>query len=71
MFVRFKQAGIDVGESFGSPDGSALYSALYDELTQHRGFAAKPVLLGRSRGGLMTLSWAAANADKVAGFAGI
>ena len=76
MFVRFKQAGIaiagiDVGESFGSPDGSALYSALYDELTQHRGFAAKPVLLGRSRGGLMTLSWAAVNADKVAGFAGI
>ena len=28
-------------------------------------------MLGRSRGGLMTLSWAAENADKVAGFAGI
>jgi pimeloyl-ACP methyl ester carboxylesterase len=29
------------------------------------------VLLGRSRGGLQTLSWAAANPDKVGGFAGI
>jgi dipeptidyl aminopeptidase/acylaminoacyl peptidase len=27
--------------------------------------------LGRSRGGLMTLSWAAENPDKIAGFAGI
>ncbi len=76
MFAKFSQAGIaiagiDVGESYGSPDGRALYSALYDELTQHRGFAAKAVLLGRSRGGLMTLAWAAENADKVAGCAGI
>ncbi len=64
-------AGIDVGESYGSPDGCALYSAFYNELTRKRGFAPKAVLLGRSRGGLMTLSWAADNADKVAGFAGI
>ncbi len=76
MFDRFTQAGsaiagIDVGESFGSPDGRALYSALYDELTKNRGFALKPVMLGRSRGGLMTLAWAVENADKVAGFAGI
>ena len=76
MFERFAQAGIaiagiDVGESYGSPDGRALYSALYDELTKHHHFAPKAMLLGRSRGGLMTLSWAAENADKVAGFAGI
>jgi pimeloyl-ACP methyl ester carboxylesterase len=76
MFERFARggsaiAGIDVGESFGSPDGRALYSAFYDELTRNRGFAPKPVMLGRSRGGLMTLSWAADNPDKVAGFAGI
>ncbi len=76
MFERFTQAGIaiagiDVGESHGSPDGRKLYSALYDELTQHRGFAPKAVMLGRSRGGLMTLCWAAENAEKVAGFAGI
>lgn len=76
MFERFTKAGIaiagiDVGESFGSPDGRALYTALYEELTKNRGFASKAVMLGRSRGGLMTLSWAAENADKVAGFAGI
>jgi pimeloyl-ACP methyl ester carboxylesterase len=76
MFDQFRAAGIsvagiDVGESYGSPDGRALFTALYNELTSKRGFSRKPVLLGRSRGGLMTLCWAAENADKVGGFAGI
>jgi pimeloyl-ACP methyl ester carboxylesterase len=76
MFERFTRAGIaiagiDVGESYGSPDGRALYTALYRELTENRGFAPKAVMLGRSRGGLMTLAWAVENPDKVAGFAGI
>jgi pimeloyl-ACP methyl ester carboxylesterase len=76
MFERFTRAGIaiagiDVGESYGSPEGQTIYMALYDTLTRQRGFASKPVMLGRSRGGLMTLAWAAENADKVAGFAGI
>ena len=76
MFERFTAAGIaiagiDVGESYGSPAGRALYSAFHEELTRQRGFARKAVLLGRSRGGLMTLAWAAENPDKVAGFAGI
>ncbi len=76
MFDKFLEAGIaiagiDVGESYGSPSGCALYSAFFDEMTRKRGYSPKPVLLGRSRGGLMTLSWAAANPDKVAGFTGI
>lgn len=76
MFERFARAGvavagIDVGESYGSPDGRALFSAFYTELTTKRGFAPKMVLLGRSRGGLMTLCWAAENPEKVAAFAGI
>ena len=76
MFERFRDAGIavagiDVGESFGSPAGRALYSALYAEMTGPCGYSRKPVMLGRSRGGLMTLCWAAENPDKVAGFAGI
>jgi hypothetical protein len=76
MIEQFRDAGIavagvDVGESYGSPDGRALFTALYDELTTHRGMSRKPVLLGRSRGGLMTLCWAAENAEKVGGFAGI
>lgn len=76
MFERFLQsgiaiAGIDVGESYGSPAGHKLYSALYRELTERRNHALKPVLLGRSRGGLMTLAWASENPDKCGGFAGI
>jgi len=76
MFERFLDAGIaiagiDVGESYGSPAGNRLYSALFTELTEKRGYSTKPVLLGRSRGGLMTLSWAAEHPDQVGGFAGI
>lgn len=76
MFERFKKAGIaiagiDVGESYGSPDGCELFTAFHREMTEQRGFAPKPVLLGRSRGGLMTLAWAVENPDKVGGFAGI
>jgi pimeloyl-ACP methyl ester carboxylesterase len=64
-------AGIDVGESHGNPAGRAHYTALFRELTERRGMAPKAVLLGRSRGGLMTLCWAAENPEKVAAFAGI
>ncbi|MFT5499661.1 MAG: pimeloyl-ACP methyl ester carboxylesterase [Kiritimatiellia bacterium] len=76
MFERWTRAGIaiagiDAGESYGSPDGTKLYTALYAELTDKRGFARKPVMLGRSRGGLMTLAWAVEHPEQVAGFAGI
>ncbi len=76
MFEKFLAsgisiAGIDVGESYGSPAGRAQFTALYDEMTSRRGYSTKPVLLGRSRGGLMTMSWAAENPDKVGAFAGI
>lgn len=64
-------AGIDAGEAYGSPSGQALMSALYAELTEKRGFAGKPCLLGRSRGGLWVSSWAIAHPDRVAGIAGI
>jgi dipeptidyl aminopeptidase/acylaminoacyl peptidase len=64
-------AGIDAGEAYGSPRGTELMTALYDELTQKRGFAAKPCLLGRSRGGLWVSAFAIAHPDKAAGIAGI
>lgn len=64
-------AGVDVGEAFGSPNGRAGFTALYRELTESRGFARRPCLLGRSRGGLWVSSWAIENPDKVAGIAGI
>ncbi len=75
LFERFTAAGIsvagiDVGESYGSPAGRRLFTALHNEM-QKRSYSPKPILLGRSRGGLMTLSWAAENPDKVSGFVGI
>lgn len=76
MFERFTAAGlavagIDVGESYGSPAGRAGFEALYAELVGRRGWSPRPVLLGRSRGGLQTLAWAADHPDRVAGWAGI
>jgi pimeloyl-ACP methyl ester carboxylesterase len=75
MFEQFRSAGIavagiDVGESYGSPTGQKYFSALHDKLVA-RGYSKKPVLLGRSRGGLMTLAWAASNPSKVGAFAGV
>jgi alpha-beta hydrolase superfamily lysophospholipase len=64
-------AGIDIGEAYGSPAGQKHFTALYKELTEKRGFASKPCLLGRSRGGLWVSSWAIANPDEVSGIAGI
>ena len=64
-------AGIDVGEAYGSPRGRELFTEFYHDLTTRRQFAIRPCLLGRSRGGLLALSWAAENPDKVAGLAGI
>ncbi|MBK8096143.1 MAG: prolyl oligopeptidase family serine peptidase [Planctomycetes bacterium] len=76
MFERFLAAGIaiagiDVGESYGNPEGCALYDVLHDHLVRTRGLSPRPVLLARSRGGLMTLSWAVDRADRVAAWAGI
>jgi arylsulfatase A-like enzyme len=64
-------AGIDIGEAYGSPEGRRLFTELYRELTERRGFAIRPCLLGRSRGGLWVTSWAVDNPGKVAGIAGI
>jgi len=75
MFERFVKAGvaiagIDAGESYGSPRGNRVFDRLYAEMIR-RGYAEKPILLGRSRGGLQTLSWAAEHPDQVGGWAGI
>ncbi len=76
MFERFLNAGIaiagiDVGESFGSPAGRKLFTALHQELVTQRRLAKKACLLARSRGGLMLYNWAAEHPDCVAGIAGI
>jgi Domain of Unknown Function (DUF1080)/Trehalose utilisation/Prolyl oligopeptidase family len=76
MFERFLKsgiavAGIDVGESYGSPNGRNKYDQFYKYLTTSRKFGDKPALLARSRGGLMLYSWAIENPGSVSGIAGI
>jgi hypothetical protein len=75
MFERFLSAGIavagiDAGESYGSTDGQALFTALHAEMVR-RNHSSKPVLLGRSRGGLQTLAWAAEYPESVGAWCGI
>jgi hypothetical protein len=76
MFEKFLDAGIaiagiDVGESYGSPQGRDIYSAFYEALVQERGLSKQPCLLARSRGGLMLYNWAADHPSSVACIAGI
>ena len=76
MFRRFLArgiaiAGVDVGESFGSPRGRETYNALHKRLVAEEGFGKRACLLARSRGGLMLYCWAADNPDKVECIAGI
>ncbi len=64
-------AGIDIGESWGSPAGRSLMDSWYDHLTRSLGLSARPVLLPQSRGGLMLYNWAAEHPERVAGVTGI
>lgn len=63
-------AGFDLGEVRGAPASTLKFTAFYDAMVA-RGYSAKPILLGQSRGGLMTLAWAFRNPDKVRAWAGI
>lgn len=63
-------AGVDAGESYGSPTGRAVFGRLYEHMIE-QGYCGRPVLLARSRGGLMLYNWAAEHAACVAGIAGI
>jgi alpha-beta hydrolase superfamily lysophospholipase len=63
-------AGFDLGEVRGAPGSTAKFTLFYEEMVQ-RGWSAKPILLGQSRGGMMMLSWAMRNPEKVRAFVGI
>lgn len=67
----FAIAGVDVGESYGSPTGVHAYTDFYDFVVREFGFAPKACLLPQSRGGLMLLNWAAGNTERVQCIAGI
>ena len=63
-------AGYDLGEVRGAPKSTAQFTKFYDEMVK-RGYSPKPILLGQSRGGMMTLTWAFRNPDKVKAWIGI
>ena len=74
-FEKFLNAGIsiagyDLGEVRGAPASTAKFTLFYDALVQ-RGFSPKPILLGHSRGGMMTLAWAFRHPEKVKAWVGI
>ena len=64
-------AGIDIGESYGSPSGRKTYNAFHKTVVDRFGFDTKACLLARSRGGLMLYCWAVENPEKVRCIAGI
>jgi hypothetical protein len=64
-------AGVDVGESYGSPRGRAVFTELWKTLTQRSHMSERPCLLPSSRGGLMLYNWAAENPTRIACIAGI
>jgi hypothetical protein len=63
-------ASYDLGEVRGAPGSTAKFSKFYEAMVE-RGYSARPILLGQSRGGIMTLAWAVRNPDKVTAWAGI
>lgn len=74
-FEAFMKAGIsiagyDLGEVRGAPASTAKFTLFYEDMVK-RGYSAKPILLGQSRGGMMTLAWAFRHPDKVRAWVGI
>lgn len=63
-------AGFEQGEVRGAPASTAKFSLFYEAMVK-RGYSPKPILLGQSRGGMMTLAWAFHNPDKVRAWVGI
>jgi alpha-beta hydrolase superfamily lysophospholipase len=71
----FLNAGIaitscDLGEVRGAPGSTAEFTLFHNAMVK-RGYSSKPILLGQSRGGIITLAWAFRNPDKVSPWAGI
>ncbi len=58
-------AWVDVSNKFGSPGAMAIWEKTYDELHGKRGLAARPALLGISRGGLYVNAWTRLHPDRV------
>lgn len=64
-------AGVDVGESWGSPAGRAGFSAFHRACTERFGLADETILWPQSRGGLQCYNWAAERPECVRAIGGI
>lgn len=64
-------AGVEVGESYGSPKGTATYQAFYEYVVETFQLSPKAALVPQSRGGLMLYNWAEEHPESVACVAGI
>jgi len=60
----------NVGGLLGNPTAVGRWDRYYRFLVEEHGFAAKAVLEGMSRGGMIIYNWAIANPDKVAAIYG-
>jgi hypothetical protein len=64
-------AGVDVGESAGSPDGRRGFTAFHEALVKGYGLSFGACLLAQSRGGLMHYNWAVEHPEFVRRIVGI
>jgi dipeptidyl aminopeptidase/acylaminoacyl peptidase len=71
LAAGFAICGVDVGESYGGPNGTKTYSTFYRHVVKEYRLDRKACLLPQSRGGLMLLNWAVENPRKVQCIAGI
>jgi predicted esterase len=76
LFTRLLQngiaiAGVDVGESYGNPQGVARFTQFYKHAVEKYHLSSKACLVPQSRGGLMLYNWAIANPELVKCIGGI
>ncbi len=64
-------AGVDVGESAGSPDGREGFTVFHSSIVPAFGLSPKATLLAQSRGGLMHYNWAVEHPELVRRVVGI
>jgi predicted esterase len=64
-------AAVNVGESYGNPEGTRIYDEFHDVLHRCFHLSQKAVLLPQSRGGLMLFNWATLHPDEIARIVGI
>jgi hypothetical protein len=63
--------GVDVGESYGSPEGRRVFTEFHRAVVGAYGLAGRACLLAQSRGGLMHYNWAVEHPSSVERIGGI